>query len=488
LLPAFSVHAQIAPAWVARYNNGIPNGTHQAVKMALDAAGNIYVTGFSENANSNLGYVTIKYAPNGSQLWASRYDSTNYPSAKPSGLVLDNSNNVIITGSAVTVKYDQNGNQLWTAPYAGTALAVDSNANVYVTGFSTNFNTVKLSPTGSNLWQTSYSDVGATLSQAILVDSNSNIYVTGSDEWSAGGTIEGENDNYVQLATIKYNANGSQIWISTYYPDFAPESLSAQAMALDGAGNLYIEANFPSQEGFFMFKYASNGGQVWNTSPNNKPSDSSAATGMVLDSWTNILLTCSYAYAQTFIGFDYYYSNFKLNSAGLTIWATSYPQPHVGTSEGNAIAVDSANSVYVTGYSSGTNSTTDIVTIKYGSSGNQSWVQRYNGPGNGNDAGNAIAVDHAGNVYVTGYETTAAGGTEIVTIKYPVLTIQRGSNGAVLVEAQGSPGENFDVQATTNFQTWQDLGASPADTNGLFQFDDTNAPQSTARFYVPLPQ
>src|ERR1700733_12577930 len=81
--------AQIQQAWVARYNNGIANGTNQAVKMALDAGGNIYITGFSQNTNTNLGYVTIKYAPNGNQLWASRYDSTNSPMATPSGFVLD---------------------------------------------------------------------------------------------------------------------------------------------------------------------------------------------------------------------------------------------------------------------------------------------------------------------------------------------------------------------------------------------------------------
>src|SRR5580658_8850911 len=89
-----SAQAQIQQAWVARYNNGITNGTNQAVKMALDTAGNIYVTGFSQNTNTNLGYVTIKYAPNGNQLWAARYDSTNAPSAKPAALLLDASNNV----------------------------------------------------------------------------------------------------------------------------------------------------------------------------------------------------------------------------------------------------------------------------------------------------------------------------------------------------------------------------------------------------------
>jgi hypothetical protein len=49
-----TLDAQIQQAWVAHYNNGITNGTNQAVKMVLDPAGNIYVTGFSQNANSQL--------------------------------------------------------------------------------------------------------------------------------------------------------------------------------------------------------------------------------------------------------------------------------------------------------------------------------------------------------------------------------------------------------------------------------------------------
>ena len=71
--------AQIQQAWVARYNNGITAGTNQAVKMALDSAGNIYVAGFSQNASSNFGYVTIKYAPNGNQLWAHEVRFNQFP-------------------------------------------------------------------------------------------------------------------------------------------------------------------------------------------------------------------------------------------------------------------------------------------------------------------------------------------------------------------------------------------------------------------------
>jgi hypothetical protein len=152
VLLTLSADAQIQQAWAVHYNNGILNGTNQAVKMALDSAGNIYVLGFSQNTDSNLGYFTIKYAPNGKQLWAARYDDTNYPSA----LVLDNSNNVVVTGNSLTIKYDTNGNQLWAVPYNGAAIAIDSGGNAIVTGYSSGCNTAQIGPNGSNKWAVSF--------------------------------------------------------------------------------------------------------------------------------------------------------------------------------------------------------------------------------------------------------------------------------------------------------------------------------------------
>jgi hypothetical protein len=167
--------AQVQQVWVAQYNNGIQNGANQAVKMVLDQAGSVYITGFSQDTNGHLDYATVKYSPSGLQLWATRYAGTNTNSAMPAGIAVDPSNNVIITGNAVTVKYDSNGEQLWTAPYDGTALVVDGAGNVYVTGFGTNFNTEKLAPNGSNDWQATFTDVGPTLSEVILLDSQTNL-------------------------------------------------------------------------------------------------------------------------------------------------------------------------------------------------------------------------------------------------------------------------------------------------------------------------
>ena len=57
ILATVSMSAQIQQAWVAKYNNGIPNGNHQALKKwHWIPSGNIYVLGVSANANTNTGY------------------------------------------------------------------------------------------------------------------------------------------------------------------------------------------------------------------------------------------------------------------------------------------------------------------------------------------------------------------------------------------------------------------------------------------------
>ena len=91
-------------------------------------------------------------------------------------------------------------------------------------------------------------------------------------------------------------------------------------------------------------------------------------------------------------------------------------------------------------------------------------------------------------MYVAGYETLPGGGTGMVTIKYSPVTLQRRADGAVILQAQGSPGESFDIQASADLLSWLDLGTVLADTNGLAQFLDTNAPAFPSRFYITSPQ
>src|SRR5260221_11888353 len=99
-------------------------------------------------------------------------------------------------------------------------------------------------------------------------------------------------------------------------------------------------------------------------------------------------------------------------------WASRYNFAG-NTDKCNAMAVDAAGNVYVTGSSaSGGPFSEDIATNKYNSAGTLIWSKRYVGAGYGEDHGFAIAVDASGNVYVTGRTWAGtASNNDIVTIK-----------------------------------------------------------------------
>ena len=86
----------------------------------------------------------------------------------------------------------------------------------------------------------------------------------------------------------------------------------------------------------------------------------------------------------------------------MPLWTNRYNGPGNGNDYANAVAVDGSNNVIVTGYSTSSESYYDYATIKYSSAGVPLWTNRYNGPGNGNDYACAVAVDGSNNVIVTG--------------------------------------------------------------------------------------
>ena len=110
------VNSQVSQEWAKRLSTtGSVND--YAYAMTYDAAGNVYVTGYSSGNGTSLDYVTIKYNSNGDQIWKIVYDNGSGISAYdlPKALVLDNTGNIFVTGASTqnisedfcTIKYTQ---------------------------------------------------------------------------------------------------------------------------------------------------------------------------------------------------------------------------------------------------------------------------------------------------------------------------------------------------------------------------------------------
>src|SRR5438093_13547788 len=111
------------------------------------------------------------------------------------------------------------------------------------------------------------------------------------------------------------------------------------------------------------------------------------------------------------------YATVKYSSSGDTLWVQRYNGPADNWDGATEIALDASGNVYVAGQSYGSNYF-DYVTIKYSPSGTEEWVARYDGPANTDDWPNALAVDASGNVYVTGYSIGVGTFYDYATVKY----------------------------------------------------------------------
>src|SRR5262249_44303244 len=115
--------------WTNRYN-GPGNGDDQALAAAVDGSGNLFVTGMSIGSATfaDYDYATLKYSGAGVLLWTRRY-SGPYVIDIASALAVDAGGNVVVTGNSLspnngsdyaTIKYSGAGTALWTNRYDGT--------------------------------------------------------------------------------------------------------------------------------------------------------------------------------------------------------------------------------------------------------------------------------------------------------------------------------------------------------------------------------
>lgn len=441
LIVHFISHAQVVPEWTNIYN-GEDDYFDNGISIALDSSGNIFVGGTSVSiTNGAPDYAVIKYTPAGEKKWTYIYDGAGAYEDYLSAIAVDQEGSVYVTGSSyegssrsdfVTLKITSSGSFAWKNVYKGlnvdnddaaTGIVVDDDGYVYVTGSSagvsssmwTDFATLKLNTAGDTVWTRRLGDggMGNDRATAIAVDQYSNIYVT--------GYVEADVSQRYNYATVKYRSNGDTAWVRTYNGTGSDED-RAYDIAVDDQCNVFITgASWGTfYDDYATVKYDSNGVQEWVARYNGPVNSYDKAYSLRLDSQGNVYVTGQSGGE----GANYDYCTIKYSSDGNKEWVARYNGPDNLDDMATSLAVDGSDNIYVTGSSKNAPSpyisTTDMVLVKYNSSGQEQWVSRFNGPGDNDDIGNAIAADQLGNVYVTGTSEYYGqqNSSDIFTVKY----------------------------------------------------------------------
>ena len=306
--------------------------------------------------------------------------------------------------------YGLDGDKSYGVFEGSSGVAVDTDRNAYVVGTtgSTDFPTTagafqtapggccgsydvfvaKLNPNGSGLVYSTYLggsgwDGGA----AIAVDSAGNAYVTGyagsTDFPTTRGAFQTTFGGGADAFVTKLNPSGSGIVYSTYLGGRSYDG--SRAIAVDADGNAYVtgatvSTDFPTTSGAFQIIH----------SIAYPPCDTDPLSWICLDAFV-----------------------VKLNPGGSGLVYSTY-LGGVGPDAGYGIAVDASGQAYVTGDSTSTDFPTtvgafqttsggyaDVFVTKLNQSGSGLVYSTYLGGGS-NEGGSGIAVDVAGDVYVTG--------------------------------------------------------------------------------------
>jgi len=181
-------------------------------KNLVDKENNIYVVGRSYGTGDD--FITLKYNPSGNLLWEKRYNGTGNGDDGISAAILDDSNNIYVTGYSqegaalggynwITIKYYSNGDTAWKRSFnwianstdEPLAITIDRFNNIYVGGYGRSgqpidddFITIKYNSNGDLLWLDSYDSnvFGPDRVMSIAIDDSSNVYPTGYSAFSGG--------------------------------------------------------------------------------------------------------------------------------------------------------------------------------------------------------------------------------------------------------------------------------------------------------------
>jgi hypothetical protein len=378
-------------------HDGPAQGYDRATGIAVDSAGDVTVTGYSLDTQiyDTFGRCvihTVRYAgSNGDLLWEQPgppHLLTTDAKRDAISIAVDSSRNAFVTGSAVNNPGDGCCSEYFTVKYLASGGVPD--------------------------WEKRHRGsfpYGNDAPFAIVVDPDNNVIVTGRVQ-------NGDYPGNAVYRTIKYDgADGELLWQRSSTPPYpGGDADIATALAVDSAGNVAVTGGSQRADGvrtIYTVKYATDGQLLWQH--RHDTSDSERAVAVAMDNEGNVAITGPAREATATP--DFYTAKYAA-ADGLLLWEQRYDGCIHGGDYPDALVIDPAGNVIVSG-GTATPNQTDFYLAKYAAeNGRVLWTQRYDGPTHSFDFGTHLAVDQDGNVIVTGSSQNGSGDLDIVTLKY----------------------------------------------------------------------
>jgi len=414
------------PNWLWARSAG-STGYEAALGTASDNNGNLYVIGWYSSATITFGSITltnpgvgsgdiflVKYDATGNTIWAKTFGGTDGDIGN--AIALDALGNIYITGwyasstisfgtSTLTngglgndvfiVKLSSLGTELWSKTAGGTSsdrgygITVDPSGNVFTTGAfmspTINFGTgiltnasatndffiTKHDTNGNTLWAKKAGGTNADTGFSIASDSLGDVYATGAFASSSidfgSGALANSTTGTQDIFVVKYDGLGNAVW-----------SNRSGGSADDAANGIAVKKNDVYVTGGF-----SSASITFSTTTLN---NNSAGTS------------------------DVFLAKYDLN--GNLIWANSAGD--ADSDAGNSVAIDTLGIAFITGFfisnsiTFGGNALTnsgagyrELFVTAYNSNGNVAWAKTAGG-GTFDEVGNTITVNNTGAIYVGG--------------------------------------------------------------------------------------
>lgn len=390
----------------------------QGLASAIDfSTGAVYTCGYKNTVSAGKDLVLAKLDSNGVQLWSVIYNYTSLDD-KAFALCVDASGNVYVTGSSeqasgnadiVTIKYNSSGTQQWVSRVNGTNNTNDvgksilfDGTNVWVTGYATitgkGKDAILLKLNGST---------GATISQpkrngtANGDDIGEKICTDGTSIFVAGTTKNTTTNGDIFVAC--FNISASTLTWSISINGSASGDESALDCKID-AGELYIcgysNETSTGNDYYFARINKSNGTVNYSKIYDGGYSGSDMATSLAPDKLGGYAITGIVTNGSN----NEYHT--QMYSTSALIWTHIQPVNGAYSSSNPKLAIDTiAKHIYVCG--AHYNATLDGILYQITPSGNKTWTAYHNGSGGARDINVNLVIDGFGRIFLNSANETS---------------------------------------------------------------------------------